>query len=1198
MKKEWTKEQKEVLDARNSSLLVSAAAGSGKTAVLSSRIVSLLTDKEHPLEIDRILVVTFTNLAAAEMRERIAEEIQKALEQDPKNRHLKKQAALVHHAKITTIDSFCLYILRNYALKIGLPGALSVGDTGEMTLLASEAMDRLMEEVYEEKDPAALSFITAYRSTRSDQQVRDMIQRTAGFSESFPWPEQWLMEAGKAYEGEAELLQSPLMQAFTASVSAELRSMGEELKLLSELSVSPGGPAVYAALLEKEGEQLLSWGGTYAKLWEEVTRFKADRLPAVRKSDDTDPQLKEYIKGKRDKIKEKINKIKDRNFAYSPEEMLFETMKAGNHVRTLISLTLRFREIFAQKKREKNLVDFSDIEHFALQILVDPETHEPTDTARMFAGMYDEIMVDEYQDSNFVQEEILKAISGQEKGEHHLFMVGDVKQSIYRFRQARPQLFMEKYRRFQREGVERKIDLHKNFRSRAEILSPVNRIFYRLMGEDLGHIPYNEEAALFAGASFKEPEDKTFCSFLLMEDTGEEKDILDAESNIALEERLIAKKIKELIRNVEITDKNTGELRPCRYSDIAILLRSPGKIGGDLIEELKKDGIPAVFTQTAGFFDAPEVASMLNLLRIIDNPMQDIPLAGVLLSPIGGFSEEELASVVIEEKEEEPELSFCECVLRSPKTEDFREKLERFRRLATWLPVHELMDKIFAETGFLSYEAALPGGEQREANLRMLMEKAAMYEEGKSLGLYRFIRMIENLQKYEADFGEAELMEENTDAVRILSIHKSKGLEYPVVFLAGTGKIWNRSDEKDRLLLSPEYGLGLMNIDAQTNLKSSNFPHEAISWLTREEENGEELRVLYVALTRAKERLFITGVKKNLGDQWEGEKYSEEGRDGKLLSYEKRISANCYLDWLLPAAACDPGSDEFNVFILSPEELKTEREQEETEDLHSLLTLKMLLEKTEQDQALSERMNFCYPYEGEERVTDKISVTELKHRAMLLAEDEGASYPGAPETEKKKESPVPWFAKEKEEKDPTQRGMAFHRMMECMDLSIIKDLDTLPAAEQKEKILHYVKELEEEGLLSSEWAALIEPELKRVLNFLKSDLAKAMQKADEAGKLYREKPFVMGLEAGRIYGTDSTETVIIQGIIDAFFYEGEGITILDYKTDRVKKEEELKNKYNIQLKLYREAVERVTGCKNIKTVLYSFALDKTIEIKP
>ena len=1190
MKVEWTEEQREVLDARNPALLVSAAAGSGKTAVLSSRIVSLLLDREKPLQIDRILVVTFTNAAAAEMRERIAAEIAKACEREPENAHLRKQLALVHHAKITTIDSFCLYILRNYAAKLGLSGAVNVGDPGEMKLLSADAMDRLMELVYEEKDEAVLSFIRAFRSTRSDEGVRDLILRTAEFSESFPWPDQWLKEAGDCYAGEEALKNSPLMKEFLSALSKELQSLGEELLRMTEEAQAPGGPLAYSDVLRSEGEALLALNGDFETLYAQVNAVSFKRLPAIR-GDAVDPELKAGIQEARNKIKDKFNKIKKRFFHQPAGESIALSLRAGEEVRTLLSLAQRYRALFAEKKSEHNAVDFSDIEHYALRILKDPETGENTDVAELFADMYDEIMVDEYQDSNLVQEEILKALFRKEK--NRLFMVGDVKQSIYRFRQARPELFMEKYHRFQKSGTERRIDLHKNFRSRPQILKAVNDVFYSLMGEDIGGIAYDEEAALFPGASYPDTEYKNYVSINLLNDTPEAREMLAADSAMALEERVMADTIRECIEKVRVRDAKTGELRACRYSDIAILLRSPGSLGPELIEELKKEGIPAVFSQTTGFFDAPEIAVLLNTLRIIDNPCQDIPLASVLKSPIGGFSEKELAGIVCEEreKETEKELSFFDCVMKSPRTADFRERLNRYRELSAWLPVHELIERICKETDYLYYEAALPAGEQREANLRMLMEKAVSFEEGRNSGLYRFIRYVESLRKYEADFGEAELVHEDMDAVRILSIHKSKGLEFPVVLLSGVGRKLNRRDLSDRLLLSFDHGIGLSYIDGKRRTKASNLPREAISCLLEREEMGEELRVLYVALTRAREYLFVTGVKKELNKQMDALSLYAQ-REGGLLPFEKRLSAGCYLDWLLPAALCR--EDTFRIRVLEPEELKMRQEREAEENRRTLKELLDRINKEEADQALLQRLSFCYPYEGEENVRDKISVTELKNRALLFAEGEGAALPK--EDKRHKDSPVPRFARASEQRrNPAERGSAFHRFMECVSFSLRRELGELNSEEKLSRVKGEIGALKAQGKLSEEWAALVEP--GPILRFLESPLAAELSAAEEAGQLYREKPFVMGLTAGEIYGTDSRETVIIQGIIDAFYRKDDQITILDYKTDRAKTEEELKSKYKIQMKLYREAVSRITGCRDIRTVLYSFALHREIFVE-
>lgn len=1182
MEIQWTNEQKKVIESRRKNVLVSAAAGSGKTAVLAARILSRILDPDDPTDIDRILVVTFTNAAAAEMRERIGNALSKALERDPGNAYLKRQGTLLHHALITTYDSFCLYLVRNYFHRIDLDPSVRVADPGEITLLKEEVLDRVLEEEYGEAGEDFSLFLESFGSRRSDEGVRDMIRKLAVFAESYPWPEEWLLGCRNAYriKSTEELFSSDFMKALMKNLQRRLRGYSEELFNLSELSGDPDGPNVYREVLSEEAETIGNFAviDSYLNLRASFLAREDRRLPAARNYQGSE-EKKQYITEERKRIKTGLKKLESDFFAVIPEEMLRRMQDAGRSAEVLFRMTEHFLSLFREAKRERNMVDFSDMEHDALRILIDPETKEPTDVAEKYREFFSEVMVDEYQDSNFLQEEILRAVTRQKDGEKNLFLVGDVKQSIYRFRLSRPELFMEKYRSYPVDGqFEERIDLHKNFRSRSGVLDAANDLFFRLMGEDLGNVEYDRDAALYPGAEYPEnPEENV--RFLLTDDA-EGKDRLEREG------RLIAREIRRLIKEERVTGEDKT-LRPMRFSDIVILLRSPGGSGDELCRILKEQGIPAQRPSESGYFKAQEVQVVLSLLSVIDNPCQDIPLTTVLRSPIGGFSDEALARIRLFSKDK----FFYECVMQSEETKDFMRMLSSFRDRAKDTRVHELITEILSETGYLSYVMALPGGQVRRANLMALIERAVAYEKTSYHGLYHFIRYMENIRKYEVDFGEADPAAGNTDAVRILSIHKSKGLEFPVVFLSETGKGFNRSDEREKLVIHPEYGVGLAAVDGKKRIRSKTVLREAIELFLRTENLGEELRVLYVALTRAKEKLILTGCISDAENKIALCRETMRDQKDGLFSYDKRAGAGSYLDWLFPGFCAD--GEKYHVDYISAEQLEAE---ETVADLNISFTREAmeesLLSGTGETEALT-RMDWVYPYLDEKDIRAKVSVSELKHRAMIFEEGESSGV----EWIEKTKHPVfaPRFASDGSERNlGAERGSAVHRVMECLDFEDLSGVLSMDGEARIDWAEREIRQMSEKGLITPEMEKLVSPRLIAV--FLGSSLAKRMHDAAMRGELFKEKPFVMGLPAADVYHVKSDEIILVQGIIDVFFREGEDYVIMDYKTDNVSAAGELISRYKVQLDIYADAVSKNKRKSVKEKLIYSFHLGETIRI--
>lgn len=1262
----WTTEQQQVIDLRNRNILVSAAAGSGKTAVLVERIVKIITDKNHPVDIDHLLIVTFTNAAAAEMRERIGNAIEKALDEQPGNEHLLRQLTLIHNAQITTIDSFCLYVVRNHFHEIDLEPNFRIGDEGELKLLREDVLGRVLEQNYEEPSEAFSDFVEGYASGRTDAALNEMILQLYEFSRSYPWPEKWLDSFVGAYriETREELDRAEWLAPLTENICFVLKDCEQLLKQALAITQQDDGPDMYEKAVRSDLEKYesLSKLTSFCELSVALSDIKYDRLASSR-GFEGNPDKLELVKSLREQAKDVVKKLCKQYFFCSPEMMIEQLERTEPMLEEVVRLTKQFADEFAAAKRRKNLVDFHDVEHFALQILVDEETEKAKKTAEEFRDTFEEIMIDEYQDSNEVQETLLRSISREERGENNIFMVGDVKQSIYRFRLARPELFMKKYDSYSlEESTTQRIDLHKNFRSREEVLTCTNDIFYKIMVRSLGNVEYDAEAALYPGASY--PVSADFTPEILLADSNDELlEDTELSDKKTLEAKIVAEEIRHLMKTQPVTDKATGELRAARYSDIVILLRSLSGWADSLVEVLNGNGIPAHTVSSTGYFSTVEVQTVLSMLRLLDNPRQDIPMAAVLRSPMAGLTDEELAVLRLEdgsvpfheavlelaeglyEEDGQKEISDSEADSEADqkqgrnadgKKEDdiettahrkllkFYKKYRQLRQLVPDTPIHELIEIILRETGYGHYVAAMPAGSRRTANLNMLLEKAAAYEKTSYKGLFHFVRYIDELQKYDVDFGEADMVGENEDVVRIMSIHKSKGLEFPIVIVSGMGKNFNKQDTRSKMVLHPELGIGLDYMDGKKRIKSPTIAKKAIAKQIELENLGEELRVLYVALTRAKEKLILTGTLKDAAEKLEF--YRQQANLSKAadrpLSYLTREGASGYLDWILPAVLSY--GDKYPVRIVEAAELvldEVENQLEQNEDLTERIE-EIEAADTQLVGQLKQRFSQRYPYQVDVLRKNKYSVSELKHRAMrerFEAEQEET----VPAFLEEPVTPtIPLFIQRQgsvEQETPNRgalRGTAVHRVMECYDFASEKSVhEQMDAMEKEEKITADMRTLVKERI---------------VADFVSSETGKRMALAQRMGALYREKPFVMGFTEEELenYGfgadsnTDSCENIyektdsdqekeeqkrirheedltLIQGIIDVFWIEKDGIVLLDYKTDRVQQAKELIDRYETQLKLYADALERVFGARKLKVkeiLIYSFSLEKLITL--
>ena len=1288
----FTPEQQRVIELHNSNILVSAAAGSGKTAVLVERIIRMICDGEHPADIDRLLIVTFTNAAAAEMRERIAAGITARLEADPGNEHIQKQSALLHNAQITTIDSFSLFLIRNHFNEIGLDPDFRVADEGEIKLLQQEVLAQLLEDAYagnfvpeealtsregygnegtvpemealEQFHACVEYFCPGGRESVLEQHILNL-SRYAG---SFPWSAEWLEERKTDYAaGDMEaLVRSDYGTYLTERVNRVLQGCTEKLREVKKLCELPDGPYMYGELTEAEIEQLERL--TSCKDLEEqaakVPTVTFGRLPS-KKDDSVDPAKRELAKAIRNSVKDTLNDLSESYFK-TPLELAVEQGKACREpLRMLLDLVLEFDRRLLAAKQERHLIDFSDMEHYALQILLKREKVEetgsigtdraktkyrivPSDVAMEYRQYFQEILIDEYQDSNLVQEYLLSAISGEAEGHYNRFMVGDVKQSIYKFRLARPELFLEKYDIYQETGDLCRIDLAKNFRSRIQVVDAVNDVFSRIMSREIGGIAYDDKAALYPGAVYPAQGDHAYGSELLLirkPEKGEREEsgigeqhaegagvLVDYDNVRQLEALAIAARIKQLKGSLKVMEKSTGELRPVRYSDMVILLRTTSGWDEEFKKILEQQGIPVYITSKTGYFGALEVQELLQFLRVLDNPRQDIPLFGVMQSVFGGFTQEEIAQIrsggeghsrkrmtlyealkevaqsgrTVEEGEEiSAGESAGEEAELSQKADTFLQRIGHYRDLTPFTSIRDLLQRILDDYDYLNYVTALPAGSKRRANVEMLLTKASAFEKTSYFGLFHFIRYMEQLEKYDVDYGEADTLDENADVVRIMSIHKSKGLEFPVVFVSGLSKRFNMQDANQSLIVDMDLGVAVDYVDSVRRIKNKTLRRAVLSAKMKEDNLAEELRVLYVALTRAREKLILTAVLDKADEKWELAQMTGQER----LTYLDFCEAGSYMDFLLPILP----QTGIAVKTLRTEDLAAEElgEQLRMGDRREQLRLIACGETTltgdpEENERklmyLRERFAYQYPHPGLQKLYTKTTVSELKIAAMA-EKDEAAFHT----FEEKEVVPyIPGFRREQEKVSGAVRGNAFHRTMELLDFMYVfvesglfekcpGDYETYRKRLDAERLKNRLEEfLQRETIslrLTEEYAKAVS--LPKILNFLEQELAYRMWRAQEQGLLYREQPFVLGIDAKRLDpDLPEGEKVLIQGIIDVFFIEDGEIVLLDYKTDVIDSLEALWNRYNVQIQYYEEALTKLMQMPVKERILYSFYLEK------
>lgn len=1180
----YTKEQEQAIFLRGKNIMVSAGAGAGKTRVLVSRMAELIMDKEHPIEADRFLVMTFTNAAAAEMKERIGTELEERLEKDPDNLYLRKQIRKIRQADISTIHSFCNHLIRTHYNELAIDPSFRIGEEGELFLLRQQAVEQVLEEAYASGRESFLQFVEAYAPGKNDTVLEEMIEDLYHFSRSFPNADGWFEKTGK----EAAILAGKDGWDTSAAVTLLLsKAQKESLQIQEELyqlleSVTEDSPEKYTGLLQEIKEYIdsLTQAKDYNSYYKVLSQKSISSFPRASQKE-KEWELYEEVKEFHQKVREQINSQKENVFTTPAEELQREAAVIYPLLEEYMALTKRFAEIYFLCKKEKNVYDFDDLEHFALELLVESYDKQgeaqPSETAKELSKKYKMIFVDEYQDTNLVQETILEMLLN--KKHNSLFTVGDVKQSIYRFRQARPDLFLRRKDQYISQadaGVS--IELRDNFRSAPGVLTFTNYIFSQLMEKEFGGVDYNEKTALRPGDGGPMMQDEETSEILFFQKDSASA-LKEVPEDILAESAVICKRIKELIEE------------GYHYGDMVILLRSGAGRMEPMAEFLEQEGIPVSCDNKTGYFQTREITVMLNYLSIVDNIYQDIPMASVMLSSIGKFTEEELVKlrVLIEEpvRGKYTLYDFMRLYMQEGTEEELKKKIRDFlmdllyfRQQKKEQPLSTLLWDIYERTGFYYDVQLMPDGEKRKENLLMLLKKAEDYEKTVFKGLFYFNRYMKQLKSYEIEMGEAGTSMEEEDVVKIMTIHKSKGLEFPVVFVSGLSKKFNRMDLNKAVLCHPELGIGMECVNTTLRFHHPSLMKKAIQEKVWKDTLEEEMRILYVAMTRAKRKLILTGVIK-----------SEELEAGMRASIQaQKWRAGSMMDWILPVMAeqfrnTDKIWLKARLFSWSDiEELFNAREREE-----ATFSYRHFIEKyvEGQDSSLIKKaFSHVYPNMEATKWKRKYSVSELKSLSQItLPNEESVVY--EPDEE---ERIIPQFLKEeREEVGGAAKGTIVHKIMEMLPFAKIQT---------KKQLFDWITDLEqnypESKQISAKWL------YRGIEAFLFSEQGEKIRKMDEAGKVKKELPFTVGLPVSLInQDTEAEDTVVVQGVIDTCADMGNHLCLIDYKTDQIKEgeEQQLLDRYGNQMLYYKAALEQILEKRVSEIYLYSFSLKKFISVE-
>ncbi|HGS9714462.1 TPA: helicase-exonuclease AddAB subunit AddA [Clostridioides difficile] len=1268
----WTKEQLEVIESRECNLLVAAAAGSGKTAVLVERIIQMITSRENPIDIDKLLVVTFTNAAASEMRERIGDAIGKALDENPENKHLQNQLVLLNKSSITTIHSFCLDVIKSNFHRINLDPNFRIGDQTECAILKQEAIEEVFEDLYEERDEGFLNLVESYAERGGDKEVQDIILEIYSFAMASPEPKKWLIDSAERFniDENFDFSQSIWARAILDTVKIEINGLCLNMERALKEVESIEELETFAEKLSVEYKKIADISQACNKSWDEAYKKMASMsfenyVKGVKRISKDAPsyikESKEKAKTIRDKTKKSLESIVSATFNKDNDSIREEIKYLYNIVKPISSVVLRFEEEYSNKKREKGIIDFNDIEHFALNILTDVDEKGnivPSDIAVGCRNKFYEIFIDEYQDSNLVQEVLLKAVANTETPNR--FMVGDVKQSIYRFRQAKPELFLQKYNNYndKKGSSHRKIMLYKNFRSREEVVDAVNYIFENIMNENIGEIEYTEKERLNLGANFNvDTDEKSIIGgateiHLIQKDNKLDDDIINDKDdrinnkeneieeeekldNIQLEARMVGNIIKDLMKVNEdgkiqkVYDKGIDGYRPVEFRDIVILLRATSAWAPVFADELMNMDIPTYADVGVGYFDTIEIKTILSLLQIIDNPMQDIPLISVLKSPIFGFTPEDLIDIRVQSKDKifyevlkstaeydgftdsqnENESEFIpseECINKS---KDFLIKLKEFKEKSMYMSTDEFIWYLYTRTGYYAYVGALPGGSQRQANLKVLFERAKQFEETSLKGIFNFVNFIEKLKKSSSDMGSAKTLGENANVVRIMSIHKSKGLEFPVVICSAMGKNFNTQDFKKSILYHHNLGYGPQFVDYERRISFPSIAKEALKSKINIENLSEEMRVLYVAFTRAKEKLIITGSTRNIQDSIKRWSNGIESLD--TISQYEILKGKNFLDWIMPCVLRhrdlsnlleEVGLDAvFNVEhnskwygkLWNKNDILVEKKSDEEKESIEEILEKIDVNNPDSDYygEIEEKLNYIYPYEFSTRKPATISVTEIKKIQNNYEEELINTI-----FEQKVILKKPLFIQNEEEREKisgTERGTIVHLVMEVLDLKNVSSVNDI-----KSQIRGFVSK----GIITEKQASIVNP--YKIYKFFASNIGKRMLNAEI---INREKSIYAQVNMKDIYIYEKlinnddkklydNESVMLRGIVDAYFEEDNQIVLVDYKTDFVNEENinQIIEKYKKQLDLYADIIETLTGKSVKEKCIYLFGVDEAV----
>nr|WP_254901178.1 helicase-exonuclease AddAB subunit AddA [Tuberibacillus sp. Marseille-P3662] len=1209
----WTDEQWRAISEDGQNMLVAAAAGSGKTAVLVERIINKIAREDAPEDVDRLLIVTFTNAAAAEMKTRIGQALDQALALNPGSLHLRRQLTLLNKASIMTSHSFCLSVVRKYYHQLDLDPAFRIADETEVELIREEVMEELLETYYGgEKQALFYELVDRYTNDRSDAEMQAHITRLFNFSMSHPWPDRWLDELAGAYQIDETTTPEdlPWIPPLKNDIRRKLDGMIAMIDQAEMIADQPGGPTPYLANLSDDKLLIRQLRDSCEQHWQDMyEQFSAvsfGRLKAC-KGEEYDGHLIDQVKAMRDQYKKEVNKLKEEMFTRSPDEQLDDLNTMQPFINLLVELVKDFKAKYEAAKKKKAVVDFNDLEHYCLRILrgeqAEPGFEHPSDIARQYRAQFSEVLVDEYQDTNMVQETILQLVSHDEhEGGGNMFMVGDVKQSIYRFRLAEPTLFMTKYKQFKDEQTSgERIDLSRNFRSRTEVIDATNDVFKQVMDEAVGEIDYDSDAELKMGANY--PQGARPGELLLI-DRGEAAEDDDQQmedyQTAELEAHRIAGEIQRLIGKtgeepLEVYDKTIDRMRPAQYSDMTILLRAARNWAPVITDILTQKGIPAHAELSGGYFEAIEVSVMLSLLQTIDNPYQDIPLSAVLRSPMVGLTGNEMARIRVASKD----TPYYTAVRQYADNhhDHLAETLSMFlTRLREWRDrarsgaLADLIWQIYRETGYFDYVGGLMGGNQRQANLKALYDRARQYEATSFRGLFRFLRFVERLKDRGSDMGEARALSEQEDVVRVMTVHKSKGLEYPIVFVAGMSKPFNRMDLNQKALLHKNLGFGTKYIDPEQRLTRPTLPFVAIKYQMQQEMLAEEMRVLYVALTRAKEKLYLTATMKDAAKTVQTWERMLAEQDWLLPEHERRM-AKSYLDWLGPALVRHPDVEalrqlmndqptlgtvldfrsSWSVQLSAAKDVVNEDtvDDDESEILSRLQAWQPVDSASAYQDELARRLEWREAHQDASSHMAKQTVTEIKRQQEITAgidsDDQFIRRFRDPIAER------PRFL-QKDRVSAAEVGTATHALMQHISLA---------QEPSKEGINREIQQLVKRELLTDEEAEAIDTD--RVFAFFQQPIG---QKLLQAKRVERELPFSLTMNASEAYATwqhPQEEPVLVQGVIDCLIVEEDGITLLDYKTDAITErfssieeaETLMKQKYGVQLRMYCRAIEQI-----------------------